>query len=44
MHNTNMDMRFAVLQGRGESPEAERHYSECSEIVGEFYETETLHW
>jgi hypothetical protein len=44
MHNTNTDMRFLVLQGRGESTEAERQYSECSETVGEYYETERLHW
>jgi len=43
MHNTYMDMRFVVLQGGGESLEPERQYAECSETVGEYYETETLH-
>ena len=28
MHNTNMDMRYVVLQVRGDSPEAKRQYSE----------------
>ena len=32
---------FVVLQGRGDSPEAERQYYECSETVGEYYETQT---